>query len=220
MIINQFVDRDLPFLIEGQSVQEAQDIIEYSGFSQLPIVGSGHYLGLIAKDDIRLVNGGTEIPLELRQHKSIYVNSRENILEVLRLGNHNQIEIMPVVETNLKYLGSVKMESCYEYLIKSTSLGELGGILVLKVKKNDYSIAEISRIIEMEGTSILHFFLNDYDETTKELKITIKVDGLNVESLERTFERYGYFVDAIFSEKEGVNGLKERYDSLMAYLNV
>jgi len=39
-------------------------------------------------------------------------------------------------------------------------------------------------------------------------------------SLERTFERYGYLVDAVFSEKEEMNVLKERYDSLMSYLNV
>lgn len=220
MTINELIDSEIPVLTATQTVQNAIKVFTNSDLSILPICEVGHYVGLIKKEDLKGLSGSIEIPKELRWCKSKYAKPQDNILEVLRIGQQYQLEIIPLVDSSLKYLGSVRMESCFQYLIQQTTLGEVGGILVLKVKKNDYSMSEISRIIEMEGYNLLHFFINDYDDTTHELKITIKVDGLNVESLERTFDRYGYFVDAIFSEKEDVNGLKERYDSLMAYLNV
>lgn len=220
MTINQLIDSEIPVLTATQTVQNAIKVFTSSDLSILPICEAGQYIGLIKKEDLKGLGATTEIPNKLIWCKGKYATSQDNILELIRMGQQYHLEIIPLVDSNSKYLGSVRMENCFQYLVKQTTLGEVGGILVLKVKKNDYSMSEISRIIETEGYNLLHFFINDYDETTHELKITIKVDGLNVESLERTFDRYGYFVDAIFSEKEDINGLKERYDSLMAYLNV
>ncbi|MGA1543324.1 MAG: CBS domain-containing protein [Saprospiraceae bacterium] len=220
MIINQLIDSGIPVLSDKQTVQDALKTFNNSDFSQLPITGGNQYLGLILKEDLELHRSSEEIPFEIRNLKGVYTKPKDNILETLKIGHQNELEIIPVVDSNLVYLGSVKIRSCIHYLIENTSLGELGGILVLRTKKNDYCLSEIARIIEMEGSSLLHFFINEYDETSKELKITIKVDHLNLHSLERTFERYGYLVDAVFSEKEEMNVLKERYDSLMSYLNV
>lgn len=220
MIINQLIDKRIPFLTDDQTVHDALKVFVDSSLSQLPITRSGQYLGIINKGDLKLIMEEQDIPSEMRYYKGIYVSPYDNLLEALRIGHLYQLELVPIVDSNLKYIGSVKMGSCLRFLIGNTTLGEVGGILVLKAKKNDYSLSEISRIIELEGSNLLHFFINDYNETTQELKITIKIDSLNLESLERTFERYGYFVDAVFSEKEEMNGIKERYDSLMKYLNV
>ncbi len=220
MIITQLIDSGIPPLNDKQTVQGALKILNNSGFSQLPILGENQYLGMIFKEDLEMHQLSKEIPFEIRNLKGVYTKPKDNILEALKIGNQNQLEIIPVVDSNLQYLGSVKIGSCIHYLIENTTLGEIGGILVLRAKKSDYSLSEIARIIEMEGSSLLHFFINEFDENSKELKITIKVDHLNMYSLERTFERYGYLVDAVFSEKEEINVLRERYDSLMNYLNV
>lgn len=220
MNVNQLIDKGIPFLTTMQSVKSALKIFTNYGFSQLPLTSSGDYLGLVKIEELKNYTGDIETLKAVKLQKDVYIKPQDNILEAIRISQNFQIEIIPVVDSNLKYIGSVKMDTCLNYLIKNTTLGEIGGILVLKGKRNDYSFSEISRIIEMEGFNLLHFFINDYDETTQELKITIKVDSLNLESLERTFERYGYLVDAIFTEKDNMGGLKERYDSLMTYLNV
>jgi predicted transcriptional regulator len=220
MNVDQLIDKGIPFLTTTQSVKSALKIFTNYGFSQLPLTSSGDYLGLVKIEELKNYTGDIETLTAVKLQKDVYIKPQDNILEAIRISQNFQIEILPVVDSNLKYIGSVKMDTCWNYLIKNTTLGEIGGILVLKGKRNDYSFSEISRIIEMEGFNLLHFFINDYDETTQELKITIKVDSLNLESLERTFERYGYLVDAIFTEKDNMGGLKERYDSLMTYLNV
>lgn len=220
MNVDQLIDKGIPFLTTTQSVKSARKIFTNYGFSQLPLTSSGDYLGLVKIEELKNYTGDIETLKAVKLQKDVYIKPQDNILEAIRISQNFQIEILPVVDSNLKYIGSVKMDTCWNYLIKNTTLGEIGGILVLKGKRNDYSFSEISRIIEMEGFNLLHFFINDYDETTQELKITIKVDSLNLESLERTFERYGYLVDAIFTEKDNMGGLKERYDSLMTYLNV
>ena len=52
------------------------------------------------------------------------------------------------------------------------------------------------------------------------IDVTIKINRPNVQSILATFERFNYLIKASFNESDYLDSLQERYDSLMAYLNV
>jgi hypothetical protein len=52
------------------------------------------------------------------------------------------------------------------------------------------------------------------------MEVSIKVNKIDIGAILQTFDRYGYYVKATFGDDEDTDDLKDRYDSLMNYLNI
>ena len=80
-------------------------------------------------------------------------------------------------------------------------------------------MAEISQIVESEGGVILSSFITtNLDESV--MDITLKINKNQIHNIIANFERYSYKIKYSFQETEVFDTVKERYDSLMSYLNV
>ena len=90
---------------------------------------------------------------------------------------------------------------------------------MLEMPKRDYSLAEISRIIESEGVAILISFLTA-DKDSEKVYVTVKINTQDAQHAIATLQRHEYHIRASFSEETYFEDLKERYDALMSYLNV
>ena len=63
-------------------------------------------------------------------------------------------------------------------------------------------------------------YLNSVPDSTK-LEITLKLNRIDIGPVLQTFNRYNYIISASFSDQDVYNeGLQDRYDSLMNYLNI
>jgi len=95
-----------------------------------------------------------------------------------------------------------------------------GGILVLSLKEIDYSLAEISRLIESNETKILSSFVavDEYDSAM--IKLTLKLNKTDLSRVIATLERFSYKIIAQFQETELLSNDKERLDLLLRYLNI
>ena len=123
---------------------------------------------------------------------------------------------MTTILSSLQALDSFAFAQVYA---KSFSFSEPGSILVLGTSKPNYSLAEISRIVESENASILSTFLTSI-ENSNEVQVTLKINKRDINSIIATFQRYDYEITASFSEYEYIDDMKDRYDALMNYLNV
>jgi hypothetical protein len=94
-----------------------------------------------------------------------------------------------------------------------------GGIIILEVSENDYSMAEISRIVESNDARIIGAFFTTRNDSTL-IDLTLKINNIDLNPVIQTFERYNYTIKATFAEKDDLDDLRERYDSLMNYLNI
>ncbi|HJN06150.1 MAG TPA: CBS domain-containing protein, partial [Bacteroidales bacterium] len=94
-----------------------------------------------------------------------------------------------------------------------------GGVIVLEVSVNDYSLTEIANIVESNDAKVLSSYILSKVNSTK-LEVIIKVSKLELGSILQTFERFGYQVNASFEEDVDLDELKDNYDSLINYLNI
>lgn len=199
--------------------EEALGMMNDFYIRHLPIVNNTQLLGLLSEDDI-LDNDVLEpvgsYKLSLTQ---ISVHKSDHIYEVMRLLAENRLTIVPVVDDQRNYIGMITMEEVLNQFAQSGSFAEPGCILVLDVGKRDYSLSEIARIVESENAAILSSFIISSLESAR-VDVTLKINRQNIQSIIATFERYDYQVKAAFNEAEYVDSLKDRYDSLIAYLNV
>ena len=99
------------------------------------------------------------------------------------------------------------------------SIKESGGIIVLEVSSVDYSLAQISQIVESNNARILSSYIMSSPDSTK-IEVTLKINQLELSRIIRTFERYDYLVKETFQKDASDNDIQIRFDSLMNYLNI
>ncbi len=188
--------------------------------SHLPIVNDQKFLGLISELDIYDLNNFDE---PLGNHKlslkNPYVFDYQHIYDVLKLINEQNLSLVPVLNEKGDYLGSISLQNLMKYFARALSVDNPGSIIVLEMSYNNYSLTELAKIVEENDAKILSTFLINHEDSTR-LDVFLKLNTIEIASIIKTFERFDYFVKASYGEKDDMDDLRERYNSLMNYLNV
>lgn len=187
----------------------------------LPIVNNNNFLGLISEADIYNLNNPEEPignhPLSMSK---VFVLRQHHIIEVFKLIGMHELSIVPVLDEKNIYLGSITLADLISKYSTSDFIMSPGGLIILELSQNNYSLSEISQIIESNDAKILGMFVNSIPDSTK-LEVSLKVNKIDISSILKTFNRYNYFIKASFSEEENLyEDLQERYNSLMNYLKM
>jgi len=185
----------------------------------LPIVNNKQLLGLISEDDILNHDVNEAIGSYSLSLLRPYVYNHEHVYEVMRILAEMRLSVVPVVDRENNYLGVITMEDLLLYFSSTSAFHEPGSILVLEMSNRDYSLSEIARIVESENATILSSFITSRVGSPI-IDVTLKLNSQHLQKVIATFLRYDYTIKATFNEIEYLDSLKDRYDSLIAYLNV
>ena len=112
----------------------------------------------------------------------------------------------------------IELKDVLKFFQESPFLKEEGGILVIRKPKLDYSISQISQIIEGNGGKVLGLFISNINESSVE--ITIKFAQSYIDEIIQSFRRYEYEIISEHQEDSYLENLKERSDYLDKYLNI
>ncbi|MBI1226385.1 MAG: CBS domain-containing protein [Bacteroidetes bacterium] len=185
----------------------------------LPIVNDSQLLGVISEDDILIHNINEPIGSYQLSLLHAFVKKSDHLYEVMRLLAEHQLTVIPVVDEAGDYIGVVSLEDVLNYFAKTAAFSDSGSIVVLELQQRSYSLAEIARLVEAEGATILSTFVSSRPESSI-VEITLKINRQDIHTILSAFERFGYVIKASFNEEEYLESLQERYDALMSYLNV
>jgi acetoin utilization protein AcuB len=204
----------------SDTAKYALKLMEDQKISHLPIVNNVEFLGLISENDIYAENNLKDsIGNHTLSLNNAYVEQHQHIFEILTLASELNLSIIPVIDKNNRYLGSITLSHLLENFSKHASILNPGGIILLECNENDYSLEEISHIVESNDAKILNCYVSSYTDSTK-LEVTLKLNKMNIYQVLKAFERYNYTIIASFIESDYTDDLHERYDSLMNYLNI
>ena len=99
------------------------------------------------------------------------------------------------------------------------NVNEPGGLIVLEMESNNYSVGEISRLVETSNAQVVQ--LNTVvDSQTGLLLVTIKLNKEEISEVVTTLQRHEYCVKYYFGEELYENELRFNYDNLMNYLKM
>lgn len=188
--------------------------------THLPVVSDSQLIGLISEDDVFAADSFEE-PIWSYQLKlqNISVKFSEHIYEVMRLFSVYKLTLLPVTDEKELYMGVITLEKLVEKVTDTAAINDPGGILVLELNASDYSMVEITRIIEENDTRILSLYISSTSGSNR-LELTMKLNRIDIQPVIEALIRNGFTVSASFFESEYFDGLRERYDSLMNYLNI
>jgi acetoin utilization protein AcuB len=219
MIASELISQILSPLRTSDTGEQALAMMSIYHVKHLPIVNSEELLGTISEEDILSANMDEPIGSYGLSLSRAHVNQHDHLFEVMGKMAEFKLTAIPVVDDEKKYLGVITQEELMQFYARSFSFSEPGSILVLEMENRDYSLAEISRIIEGEQIKILSTFLTKSPDSNV-VYVTLKISSGDSQRAKATLERHDYFVKASFVEETYVEDLNEHYDALMHYLNV
>lgn len=219
MLAKDIISHDALPLRISDTGEDALSMMNLFLVKHLPIVSDTKFLGLISEDiilnhDIEEAVGSYSLSL-VRP----FVRENDHLFEVMSRLAENNLTLIPVLNKEDNYSGLISLEDLLSYFAKNFSFSEPGSILVLKTSKPQYSLSEISRIVESENASIISTFLTSEDQSNG-VYVTLKINKQDINSIIASFVRFDYEISATFSDYEYIDDLKERYDSLMNYLSI
>jgi acetoin utilization protein AcuB len=189
--------------------------------AHLPVVKGGEYMGVISDKEILAVDepdseiGEFRITLD-----RTFVTEDQHIYEVLKMFSSLNLTLLPVVNEQNTYLGSIILQTVVQSLSEIIGIHNPGGVIVLEINDKDYNLAEIVQVVESNDAKILSCFVTSQTDSTQ-LEITVKVNRIEIGPLLQSFFRLNYHVKQSWSKEDSYNeGLQDRFDALMNYLNI
>lgn len=220
MLTKQLISIAIPTLLPTDSGSRALLLMEELNLSQLPVVQDDEYLGLI-KETALLEWDTPERALSSADFAGFKpaVPGAGHPFYALKLANEQQLSVVPVLDSELKYLGAITRDDLLRYMAENAGIAQPGGIIVLALEPRQYSLSEIARICENEDVTITASSMNS-DADTGAIEVTLKTNSLNLEAIVNSFERHEYTVKEVFGAQSGAEDMQVRYRQLMNYINM
>ncbi|HYW96645.1 MAG TPA: CBS domain-containing protein [Bacteroidales bacterium] len=220
MLAKDLMSDVVPSLKTSDTGIQALSWMDIFRISHLPIVNNHEFLGLISDKDIYNLNMVDE---PIGNHGlslfSPYVFEDQHIYEVIEVASRLKLSVVPVLDRENNYLGLITLNDLVQHFADLSALKHPGGILVIEVNINDYSLTEISQIVEGNDAKILSLYISSPEDSTK-MDVTLKINRTDLTSIMSTFERYEYSIKASYMKDDETEKLyEERFDMFMRYLN-
>jgi acetoin utilization protein AcuB len=221
MLAKDLISDVVPALKTSDSGQKALYWMDIFRISHLPIVNNEDFLGLISDKDI-YDNNMAEEPIGNHSLSlfSPYVTTDQHVYEVMEVASELQLTLIPVLDNENRYQGVITLNDLLYYFADVSALKQPGGIIVLELNSNDYSLTQIAQIVESNDAKILSSYITSSHQSTK-MEVTLKINRKDLTTIVQTFMRYNYEIKASFMDENDLNSLYEnRYESFMKYLSI
>jgi acetoin utilization protein AcuB len=221
MIATELINHMIPPLKVTDDAHKAIVWMEEFRCNFLPVVEEGSLKGFISEEIIMETN---DIEKNVGSFslvgKDCHVSQDSHFFDILRVAGDHKLNIVAVLNEEGRYAGIITVQDIMASFAQSASIQMPGGILVLSMDLIDYSLAEISRYVEENSGKIISSTMVEDPLDKGKIKLTLKINQLDLSRIVATLERFGYRVIGRYQEDARDDDSKERLDMLMKYLNM
>ena len=219
MLAATITAQGFPLLQLDDKVRFALQCMDDFDVQELAVVKDDYFLGLVQKADLLDTDPSLALMVLSDQFKKIMLLDTAHFLTALDLFSKHQLSILPVLNEQQECIGMIPQKSLNDALTKFLGVDVPGAIIVLSVAPYQYSLAEMSRLVESNNAQIVQ--LNSYyDESNGAMIITLKINKDEAQAIIATFQRYDYQLVQYFGKTPLHNDIEAHYHHLMNYLDV
>lgn len=220
MVVEQLISPIVPTLMPTDTGDRALTLMDEANLAQLPLVVDDKYMALVQENDLL----DWDNPDNALQSAD-FLSYRPAVLasghpyEALRIAHQQNLSVVPVVDMENTYVGSITRDELLRYVTENSGLDNPGGIIVLEIDPRNYSLFEIARICESEEVLLIstQIFSN---KLTGKLEVTLKTNRNSLGGVVAALERHNFKVKEVFGDKTDKDSLQDRFNNLMNYLNI
>lgn len=222
MLAVDLVNTLVPPLKKEDTIQRALDWMGQFKLSQLAVVDKGNFLGIVNEEMLYDANNPEVLIGDLNLlYSDTYVGEETHFYEVIKVAADSNIQIVAVLgETDKRFKGIITLKDTAMALARVYATQNPGATFVLQMDYFDYSLSQISRLIEENGAKVLSSFVETNPQNQQELRLTIKLNSQEISHVIATLERFGYHVIAKFEESQSEEWTKDRLDMFFKMLDI
>ncbi|WBL21981.1 MULTISPECIES: acetoin utilization protein acuB [unclassified Zunongwangia] len=218
MNMEEYILNDVSIRHFTDKIGEVQKDFNQLTYSHLPVENNGLYMGCISENDIRCFDAEKSIEDYQYALEGFFVRNTDYWLDVLETFAQNDSNILPVLDNENEYLGYIELNEIMGIFNETPFLNEAGNIIVVEKGFKDYSLSEISQIIESSNVHLLGLFVSKIENDLAQ--ITIKINPTGITEVIQSLRRYGYSIISQHQEDSFNKNLRERSKYLDKYLNI
>ena len=221
MIASELINHMVPPLKLSDDADKAVVWMEELRCNFLPVVDKRKFLGLISED---IILQGENIEKKIREFELVgvrcFVNENTHFYDILKKASDFGVQSVAVIDDGGEYAGVITVQDCINVFSQSAAVQTPGGIIVLSMEHRDYSLAEISRLVEENGVKIMSSNVRIDPIDAHKIKLTLKINTLEMNRVVATLERFGYKIISRFQDSTTDDNEKDRLDMFFRYLEM
>ncbi|QKZ15240.1 CBS domain-containing protein [Spirosoma sp. KUDC1026] len=221
MLAAELIDPMLPALKPTDTVGQALDWMQEHRIGQLVLTDQAGYQGIVSEELLMDVVTD-EQPLSSVMHlfDQLFVYEGQHLFEILGMALKNRMDVVAVLSEGGEFTGTISTAELLKQFASELGVQETGAILILNLNERDYSMAEISRLVESNNVKIISsYYASAAYGMPDRSRLTLKLNRREIAPVVSTLERFGYQIEAAFANAPVESIDQERLDSLLRYLN-
>lgn len=221
MLASELIDPMLPSLKPTDLVGQALDWMQEHRVGQLVLTDQGEYRGIISEELLMDV-ADDERPMSdvMRLFEQTFVHEDQHLYEIVGLILQNRMEVVAVLNEERECVGTISTSELLKQFAQELGVQEAGAILILNMNERDYSLTEISRLVESNNVKIISsYFSSAAYGMPDRSRLTLKLNRRDITPVISTLERFGYRIEAAFANAPVESIDQERLDMLLRFLN-
>lgn len=219
MNINDYILKEIKAFHLKDTVKKAQRLFKNYPITHFPVVENNKLLGSFAEDDIQTLENKEE---ELVAHSyllnSFFADEKATVLELLKIFADNNTTIIPVLNKDKNYMGYYDLCDVLDVFSTSPFMIEESETLIVEKLEMDYSMGEVSQIVEANGGKLLGVYISE--KSNDFVQVTLKIISDEINEIIQTFRRYDYKIVSNHENDIYLEDLKNRSDYLQKYLEM
>ena len=221
MIAKNLLSEVVPSVRLTDRGQKVLNLMETFRISHLPVVDGKELIGLISDKIIYDLNIIDKQVGDYADHLlTPHIHTNQHIYEVFSVISVLNLTAVPVLNLHHEYCGLITVFDLAKKFADLVAVREPGGVIVLELNSIDYSLSQITQIVEGNNAKILSFYIKQIPDS-RMIEITLKINVIDLSSIIQTFVRYDYNIKAVYMDESIIQNLyDDRYDQLMKYMNI
>ncbi len=221
MIAEDLINHMIPPLKGTDDAHKAIVWLEEFRCSYMPVVENDRLIGFISEEIILESN---DIEQLVRDFKLVgptcYVHPDTHFYDILKVAADHKLQMVAVLNEDQTYAGVITVQDTLTSFAQTAAVQLPGGILVLSMNHIDYSLAEIARLVEENRAKILSSIVKEDPLDPVKLRLTLKINQVDLSRIVATLERFNYKVIGRYQEAKPRGDEKDRIDMLLRYLDI
>ncbi len=206
---------------ESDSIQHTLDGLKDLDLFVVPVVDDlGCLRGVLTEHDLR----NAENPLlelgMLIKHEPISVRPELSIWEAIDMFSNHGLRVLPVTSEENDLLGVISARRIIDIVSKLISGDEDGTSLVISIPKNDYSLGQITYLLEQNDATVVSAVSEFPELEGQEIYLNLTLKNADMSRIRHVLEHYGYRVISSGESAEHGEDLRRRAEELLRYLEV
>ena len=206
-----------PFDLEDKLI-DVRETLSHCSLSHVLVTQEDLYLGALSETDAVCLDPNMALSEIQYALTPFFVRPQNSWFEILEAFAQHQTNIMPVINEQGLYQGYYELSDIMHLFHSTPFLSAEGVVLIVGRKTSEYSLAELTQILESNGGHLFGAFVSQ--QSNDHTQVTLKVSSETITTCIEALRRYGFDIISVHEKDSTLNQLKERSEYLDKYLNI